>query len=318
MAVQSIGNTDLSVSFKSKRKLKKAEAIVNLDDSQVRLLAHIKSVDKNKEKKHKNVALGLFYAMPIVDTLAKGILAGTGKPLTREVPLSNRLGSMATTAIGWAGIMTVVAIYGAMKKATISNSPELQKVEKKHPIASFLGDMGLILGGISLGTFGLAKFTKKITVKNPEAFNQAENNVENVINTIDQSKFNTKYLPKITEGFEKLATKAPWLAKVSGFALRNSLWILCGTAIYKSISYSNERNKKVEKEYKELKNEQLNAAKYLVSKSNAENNVLKKNQVELVQGLNIAIDQVKEAQQLINDYREISTKHERLNNCEGC
>ncbi len=317
MQVQSIGNSESNVGFKSRNKMEQAEVIVNLNDSQVRSLAYAKSVDKNKEKKNKRTLFGLFLAMPVVDTVANGILAETGKPLSKSVTLSKRLGAMGGAAITWGIIMSVIAGYRALKK---SDPIEWQKARKKHPVASAFGDVAVIVGGTLFASLGLVKIAQKFAEKNPEALVDAESSIAKLAKNINQSKYNTKYLPKITKGFEKFANKAPLTAKATGFALRNSLWILLGVSLYKSINYVYDRNKKISANYHEMKNEQVNAAKYLINKSNVERDILKQNQLELANDLGIVLEQVRDTRQLLNEYQELATEccDERLNNCESC
>ncbi len=320
MQVQSIGNSESNVGFKSRNKMEQAEVIVNLNDSQVKSLAYAKSVDKNKEKKNRRTVVGLFYAMPVVDTIAKGIVAGTREPFSKGIPLSYRLRTMGSNAVGWGVILSVAAIYGAAKKAGIFDSSGTQKAQKKHPIASAFGDFGVLLLGTIFASMGLGKIAQKITEKNPEALVDAESSIAKLAKNINQSKFATRTLPRITEGFEKFANKAPLTAKATGFALRNSLWILLGISLYKSISHANDRNKKISANYHEMKNEQVNAAKYLINKSNVERDILKQNQLELANDLGIVLDQVRDTRQLLNEYQELATEccDERLNNCESC
>ena len=320
MAVQSIENINSSIAFKSRNKREQAEAIVNLNDSQVRSLAYAKSVDKNKEKKNRRTVVGLFYAMPVVDTIAKGILAGTVEPFSKGVSLSKRLGAMGGAVIGWGIILAVIEAYNALKKSTVSNTPELQKSRKKHPIASAFGDLGVIVGGTIFASLGLVKIAQKIAEKNPEALVDAESSIVKLAKNINQSKFATRTLPKITEGFEKFANKLPLTAKATGFALRNSLWILLGISLYKSISHASDRNKKIRTNYHEMKNEQVNAAKYLLNKTTVERDALKQNQIELANDLGIVLNQVRETKQLLNEYQEFATEccDKRLNNCEDC
>lgn len=318
MAVQLIGNINSNLMFKARTKgEEQAEAIVNLSDSQVRTLAYAKSVDKNKEKKNRRTLTGIFLAMPVVDTLAKGLLAGTGEPLSKGISLSKRLNTMGGAAIGWGIVMSVIAAYSALKK---SDSPELKKTRKKHPVASALGDVGVVVGGTMLASLGLVKIAQKIAQKNPEALVDAESSIAKLAGSINQSKFSTKYLPKITEGFEKFANKLPLTAKATEFALRNSLWILLGISLYKSISHASDRNKKIRANYHAMKNEQVNAAKYLINKANVERDSLKQNQIELTKDLGVVLNQVRETRQLLNEYQEIATEccDTRLNNCEDC
>jgi len=311
MQVQSIGNSESNVGFKSRNKIEQAEVIVNLNDSQVKSLAYAKSVDKNKEKKNRRTVVGLFYAMPILDTLAKGIVAGTGEPLTKGIPLSYRLRTMGSNAVGWGVILSVAAIYGAVKKAGIFDSSSTQKTQKKQPIASAFRDFGVLILGTIFASMGLGKIGKLMN---------AEGSIEKMAKNVNQSKYNTKYLPKMVEGFEKFANKAPLTAKATGFALRNSLWILLGISLYKSISHANDRDKKIRANYHEMKNEQVNAAKYLINKANVERDILKQNQLELSEDLGIVLDQVRDTRQLLNEYQELATegRDERLNNCESC
>jgi hypothetical protein len=290
MLVSSIGNVDNTITFNSRREIENASTIVNLDDSQLRLLANVKAIDKEESKKHKNSVVNFFYAMPIVDTIARGILAESS-------PLSKRLGAMGRTASVWGAILGVSSVYGAAKKSLVSNSPTLQKFEKNNPVASFIADVGMIMGGVTLTSLGLGKLVEKTLSKKPELVEKLGQHVQDVAKVIDNSKCNTKYLSKITEFAGRVAEKAPWLAKTSKFALRNSLWILAGMALYKTISYSDKKQKQVEKNYQELKQEQNNVAKFLVNESNIERDVLSQEQELLVSDLRKSLNRGASASQ---------------------
>lgn len=287
MRIQSVENTNSSIGFGSKKKdnVAKASAFVNMDDSQLRTIAYINATDKKTEKKQQNTITGMFYSLPIIDTIASGILVDKSNKLTKSAykalkssPLSTRAEAAAKTAGIWGVILVVVGLFNAFKKAIGKQSPELREYGQEHPIGSFILDIGAIFGVLALGGLALKKFA-------PEKVEELKSKFKNSIDKLDDTKFNKETLPKIVKTISGFAKKAPKLAKAGRIALVNSVWIFLGASILKSISYSAQQQKKVEQNYQALKQKQFEAAKYVANTVGVERDILAQNQVELMKEL---------------------------------
>ena len=292
MQIQSIDNSKSDVKFKSNNSIEKASTFVNMNDSQLRELASTISYSQNDNKRHKKSLLSTFYAIPIVDTLASAILVDKASvvskdyaQLMREEPLSSRVRAATITAGHWGLILLAVGAYNVVKKVIGSQSPGFEKFERDNPIQSFILDAGAIIGGLALGGYGLLKFGNKIGNKNPELGVRAQVKIEKFKNLLDKTKFNTEILPKMAKGAAKLAEKAPWVTTAGRFALANSIWILLGASILKSVQNSKKEHAKIEKNYQTLKNAQFETAKHLNNALEVERVILAQNQKKMAQAL---------------------------------
>jgi len=272
MQIQSVDNINSNIRFGSKKQFEKASAFVSADDSQLQTIAYLQTIDKDKEKKHQRSMMRLFYILPVVDTIAHGILAG------KNVPLSDRAYAAGKTAKSWGFILMAVGLFNAVKKAVGKDSPGVNKFEQDNPVGSFLLDVGAIIGGLALGTFTLNKFAPKQIAQVKEKFKET-------VLKLDETKLNKEILPKVTEKVLTLAEKAPRVAKASKFVLKNLVWIFIGTTLLKSFFHSYSENKEIEQNYKKLKEAQFKTSKRLVDILNVERDVLAQNQPVLARDL---------------------------------
>lgn len=263
MQTQSIGNTYSDVRFKAKNDSRSSDmvAFVDLNDRQLRNLAY--SMNRNNEssaKKSKNHYASTFLAMPIVDTLASGILvekfSSVSKEhaeLLRKAPLSTRTFCTAKTAANWGVGLGIIGLYNVAKKAITSQSTSANNFNQEHPIASFLTDMAVITAGFFVALKGMGKTASKYFAKNPNKAAKLEDNMTQMATKLDNSNFNKKVLPKIVEKAAKFAEKAPFLAKAGRFALANSVWIILGASLLHTDGPSRKEQAKAEETFQKLK-----------------------------------------------------------------
>lgn len=295
MQIQSIGNQNTG--FKSKNKMDEASAFVNMDDSELRRLAYVRSNNNEENQKQNNSITRTICAIPVVDTIANGILAekfvinaNSGEILEACKPsLSTKVHTAGNTAIGWAAALGFVGLYNAVKDSVVSKSPSLQRFNNDHPVGAFITDVGLILGGFILGGFGLTKLHNNIKEKHPEKVVESEEHLKQLWGKIDNTKFNKETLPKITARLAEFEKEAPGLFKAGKFALANSMWILAGVAVLQTIKHSNKRQEKIDKNYQTLKMAQLETAKHLVNTLSVERDVLAQNQIKMAKDLRKAL-----------------------------
>lgn len=284
MQIYSVRNSGSGVGFNSHKNFEDAVKLVKMDDSQLKFLAYAKSYDEDSEKKHRKSALRMFYAIPIVDSLASGVLleklekqVKTSKKAKKAMTelvnpnLSERVGIAAKRGALWAGAIAIVGTYCKIKNKIISKSPSLQDFEQRHPLLSLMRDFGLlgsiyIAGKMGLGSDKVKNIREKSEIV--KSFNKLGKTVGNVI---DESTFNKKIVPEISKCSKTISKKAPWAAIAGKFALANSVLILFGAAIVKMIAHERKESKKVENAYYDLKDKQFETAQCL--KNALEDNV---------------------------------------------
>lgn len=260
MHVQQILNRETS--FKSREKIQTAIELVNMDDSQLASLANaISNTNEQRKKQRRNAAL-LTLALPITDTISKGILTTQGA-INAKLPKCNlpaRAVVMGRTLAGWTLVLGGIGIYNAIKQGFASESPGLRKFERKHPVQSLLVDLGVILGASALFITNKNAIKKSVLKHFPEAIKNFNDQARTLLISLENSKFNKNILPKLTETISKSG-----FAPAGKFLARNALWLVFGAGILKLWGDTAKQGRKTEKVYYELKQEQNNAADYVVN-----------------------------------------------------
>lgn len=280
MQIQGI-KTNTNFEAKRRNNVEDIETLVNLDDSQLRYIAQLNNQNTKKNKRDAKKANAMFWAIPIVDTIASGVLfaktSRIDKELTKELiktPLSLR--ALETTGVGarWAGALGIIGVYSLAKKSLVSNSKHLQYFEKNNPMASFLIDMGVLFTALISGERLLAKKLGKSFKEAPEKTINNINNVYKKFAKLDETKFAKNTFPKIQKSLTNFVEKTPKLAKAGRFALANSVWILLGAGLLSSAHNSVKKSRRIENDYNQLKQTQFEAAKFLAAKRELESEIL--------------------------------------------
>lgn len=269
MQVNSIGNINSGKNFTSEIIDKeRLFAFVNMDDSELKELAvaKVQQNDEEKDKKDSKSILKMFYAIPIVDSIARGSLA--------KSPLSSIAKKTGRIAGEWALILGTVGIYNAIKKKINSNSPKLENIQQEHPISSLAFDLGVLFTALSIGNLAFKSPKLEAFKNNSEIFKNLQGFGEKIAEFLDKTAFNTKVLPKISNGISKVTEYTPWVTKTAKFALANTMFILLGAALLKGAAAVKKKNEQVEHKYDKLKNKQLKYAKSLVNHFAIENSLL--------------------------------------------
>lgn len=282
MQVQSVENSNQRVKFKSRENMQMASAFVNMNDDQLKDLAYISAANGDDTKRRKKSVLATFYAMPIVATIASGILPTKyskkyGFFSIHNASLGERAISAGKTAGSWAMILAAIGIYNTTKKAVVSDSEGLQKFNQKHPILSFIADIGIILGGLALATRGIRKLSGNKNIP----FIKLKRKIIEKQHYLDNTKLNKEVLPIISEGASKLSEKLPRISNITKGLIANSVLIVFAAGLIKMFRHSNKEHKKIEKNYNELKDAQLKTAKELTNSLAVERDILAKEKHEL-------------------------------------
>lgn len=275
MQTPAISNINQNVKFRSHID-PEAQALVNMSDAQLRQLAYL-STDKNEDKRANRAIIGTFLAMPIVDSIANGVLAENAvcakakfgelelkSKLKMPASMGERLFKTGGTAVGWAYALGIIGIYSALKHVVSDNSSDVKKFDQQHPVLSFAADLGLIFGACVLGAKGISKLSEKFAKKCPKSAEEIGEKFGKMFENIDKGHFNRKTLPKWVDGFAKFEEKSPILAKTGKFTLANSMWILLGAAIAQMVIHGSKKQNGFEQNYHALKGLQLDAAKQLL------------------------------------------------------
>lgn len=305
MQIQSIERN--KVNFQSRNNnLEKASAFVNMDDSAIQEVAYQISYDKKNSKKQKNTMLKMFFAIPIVDTLASGILVGksplgknfiaktnldseTATDILRNASLKNRIKAAGSTAKGWALVLGLIGAYSVVKNAVVSQSDSAQNFERKNPLGSFLLDLGILIAGVFAGSKGISKLKEKF----PNAGKEINTKADKMLNKLNKTKFNKSILPTLSEGAAQFAEKMPGLAKATRFTIANSMWIILIGGLAKLGLRTNRNKQRAERTYVELKKAQVETAKHLTNALQVERDILAQDQPQLAKDLHREIEKTK-------------------------
>ncbi len=274
----SIGNNQSEVSFsRNGNKINNQVVLVNMNDSELRNLAYDISNDEKEQIKQKKSILRTFIAIPVVASLANGILTkeiiSVGKDgiaKTFKATLGDKALITAKSAGYFAGILAAFGIYNAAKAKVESKSPEIRNFNDEHPLLSLLTDVGIIAACLIIGKKGISA----LKGKNLSIFNKLSENSNKIKKLVDSSKFNEKIIPKIINFSDSIKNKAPFLATTAKFLLERSIWVLLGIGFIKSSYYSSKNKKKVNVNYEKLKNVQFELVKKINTNINVERDVL--------------------------------------------
>lgn len=289
MQIQAINNSTSEANFKSRRSdaIDEATAFVNMNDAQLRVYAELASRNPKQDKKDAKSINKIFWAMPVIDTLASALLVAKtsrvdadGVKRLIKNPLSIRAKGAALQAADWGLIIGAVGVFNLLKKGFNKKSEKAEHFEKRRPVASFVMDVM----GIFAGLIGVGYLANKAINKNPEKYNKIMDTIDDKFLKLDDTKFAQKQFPKIQKFMTDMVEKTPKLAKAGRFALANSVWILLGLGLAKMLSQSNKQNDRIQKNYEILKQKQLEVAKYITNEARCERDMavegLKRNYVE--------------------------------------
>lgn len=289
MQIQAINNSASEAGFKSRRSdaIDEATAFVNMNDAQLKVYAELASRNPKQDKKDAKSINKIFWAMPVIDTVASALLTiktsridADGVKELIKAPLSIRAKQAARQAGDWGLIIGAVGVFNLLKKGFNKKSETAEHFEKKRPVASFIMDVM----GIFAGLLGVGYLANKAINKNPEKYNKIMDTIDDKFAKLDDTKFAQKQFPKIQKFLTDMVDKTPKLAKAGRYALANSVWILLGLGLAKMISQSNKQNERIQNNYKNLKQKQLEVAKYLTNEARFERDMaverIQKNYVE--------------------------------------
>lgn len=308
MQIQSVGNIKSNIGFTADRNVDPATLFVNMNDDQLRYLAYHANNSKSREKRAQKQFLNTLLAIPIVDTLASGILA-------EKTPLSKRVSTASKVGITWGVIILGANIYNKVKRSIVRKDSPIGHFEQNHPFLSFFGDIAAIGTGFAGIALGYLKLKDQIEKKAPDTYKSVNQDIKRVSRWLDDTKANKNILPAFEEGVAKVADKAPFLAKTGEFALSSSVWILLGIGLYRLLKREKHEAERVENNYNSLKELQFQTSKHLINELGFQRDILAQNQQKLTTELERLLNQrVYESEQKTEEI--IKHRHKRQENQE--
>lgn len=186
-----------------------------------------------KKKKHNPLYTSLL-ALPVVDTLSSGIL--------KSGSLGQKTFAASKTAGRWGIALAVLGVVSAIKKAVISRSEKLRQAEANNPMTSFIADLGVFFGALTLGHKALGKIATSVFSKKPELGEKLFNGIQNAKRAINKTVLNKKVLPSIMNGINAVEKKAPWAVAGGKFAVANSVLLVFLASVMHSSRHSKQQN----------------------------------------------------------------------------
>lgn len=292
MQTNLVKNTHLlNVGFNSNRKLENYSSFVNMDDSQLKLLAQAKAFDKEENKRNRKDIFKMICAIPIVDSISRGLMAGAINNIERPA-LSKILSTAGKTAGSWALILSLFALYQSAESKISANNPPLQKFKKEHPLLDFVADCSIILAGLALCRKGFDAIKTNSKLTNSRIFIKASEVIKNAKTGLNATAFNKTILPKVYELIETFAKAAPSAHKAGKALIYCAVPILFVSAVAKTVLYSKSQAEKVRQNYIDLKNKQFKAARHLSNALGVERDILAQEQPELAKELREVMNRV--------------------------
>ncbi len=263
MQVQSIRS---NAGFTSKR-----DDMIAQNDDYIRAVAYRKTLKKVNPERNRKITNAMFYSIPVIAGLSAAILTkGKTTFLTKEISgKAAKLANGLKSGIAWGATLAVAdAVIGA-KNLLTRKSDTARDFDRKNPILSFFGTIGVAIAALCYAPKGIAKLAGKIK---PETLAKISDKVGKAANKINGSKM----LETVAKPFRHLANKTPSALKEAGkvaVAWAPDAMVL-GTLVH-ALSSGYRQNSEFSKNYSELKEKQLNIAKMRARELQMENDFLK-------------------------------------------
>ena len=263
MQVQSIRS---NTGFTSKR-----DEMIAQDDNYIRSLAMRKTLQKVNPERNRKITNAMFYSLPVVAGLSAAILTkGKTNFLTKE--LSGKAAKLANgikSGAAWGITLGIADAVIGGKHLLARKSEKVNEFDRKNPVLSFFGTLGVALAALYYAPKGAAKLISKIKTEKMAKLTAKIGKLGEKINK-------SKTLETLAKPFRSLAKKTPSALKEAGKVALS--WapdaLLLGTLIH-SLSSGYRESSEFNKNYSNLKEKQLNIAKMRARELQMENDFLK-------------------------------------------
>lgn len=232
-----------------------AYEFICMPDSQIKDVAQIQTFFEAPPKNY----LPLAVAVPALDTVVTGASTKGG--------LGAKTGAMASTAGDWGTTFIVAHLYNKATNKMNEKIPALQEFQDKHPVAKMFADFlgfSLVLGG----TRKAAAFASKKARKSmPEFFTSFDNLKTAAKNTIDKSFAAKKIFKPVSNQVKNFSDKFPRTSGVLKQAGKIAVPLLALGVVCKIVSDVSSRKNRLDDNYEQLKQAQLDTARVLAMSS---------------------------------------------------
>lgn len=251
------------------------DKIISLDDSSIRKLAYLKTLEEVEDDKHHKITKGLFASVPIAAGLATAVLSPANSKLFSKniTGIAARLLNGAKSSAVWGVLLGTGAGIYALKEKLEEKSPAVDKFTSQNPLLTFAGFIGAFMGTLALGGKYLPKlFSNTIKHINPSSIAKLENNMVKsaekfnklgLINAIQKQAHNMKNSKYLAPFSEIVKTALDWTPTI----------LLAGASLH-AFNHSQVKNADLVKNYSEMKDYQMKLAKARIRELSSQNDFL--------------------------------------------
>lgn len=279
MQIQAV-NSNMEFGKSKARKAREAairrqeDAILMLDDNQIRAIARESAAIQTNDKKHQRISNGLIAAIPVLCGInsAIGSRGMDGKKMAAELAEDapkglttkffktigkNLNGAAARTAAGVAGALSLVGLFAIVdgtimaKRKAEEHSEGLRNFERKHPGTTMLATIGAAFAAASYIPKGISALAEKIS---PNTVVSMQKKM-----TKFGEKFNkNSFVESVASGCKNIAQNAPSSVKSVGkFALALAPFAVVVGAIAHAFDHSAKKNRVAAQNFREVKDLQM-------------------------------------------------------------
>lgn len=244
------------------------DALIGMDDNQIRQMAYMKTSAKIDHKRNRKVTNALFYNAPLAAGVATTLLAQNGNTKIFSKELTGTAGRMAKglkVAAYWTAGLLAIDLLGGIKNKLAQKSPEVRRFDSEHPllslgtmIAAGIGALALVgKGAGALGKLNAPKFMQKGTARVADFLNES------------------RIMVKAKNGYKNLLAKTPSaLKEIGATALEWAPTALLFGGLFHSIASANAESREFSKNYTEIREKQARISQARVRELTMENDFL--------------------------------------------
>ena len=268
-------NSDLSGYNARRNPRHNIDAVIALDDNQVKQIAYDVTLKTSEDKKHKKLSNLMFASIPMVAGLSTAILApAKSRVITKEMTgVAARLLNGAKVATSWGALLGLGAGVIAVRDKLEEKIPALNKFNNQNPIIAFLGTTAAFIGSIALGGKYIPKSVeyagKHIKLDSILKF---ENKTLKIAENFNNKSF-VKNVEKQASGLKNMKALEP-LKGVVKTALEWAPSVLLWGGVLHSYNHKNVKDREFVRNYSDIKDFQANLAKARIKELALQNAVL--------------------------------------------
>ena len=279
MQIQSVNNS-LEFGKSHNRRAREAairqqeDAILSLNDKQVRMLATDAAAFQTNDKKHKNISAALIASLPIVYGAQSAISSrgmngkAVAETLAQASPTSlttkffntvgkNLKGPAARVAVGAASAVGLIGLFAVVdgvlmaKKAAVKNSEGARNFQRKHPGTTMLATIGTAFAAAHYIPKGISALADRISPKTVVK-------MQKTVSKYGQKFNNNSFVKSLASGWQQMTQSAPSSVKSVGkYAVALApLAVVVGTLVH-AFDHSAKKNKVAAQNYREFKGLQM-------------------------------------------------------------